>query len=426
MLRPERAERFAFAVVTAVTVVALLVEVTLFDVRFGGGVVHDRYLFYVVPSLLVAFACALREPVRRRVVLAAGALVAAGFLVAGLPTYGKLDVDTPVSDVDLYLRTSLHSLTAARLALALGTVLLAVLYVQAASLLSRRVVCVAAALLACSVLPAQTWYAYATLFRQAGTSGRPLTVSQGDVLGWVDRYVGSAPSVTMLPYPYIAGEFQPSLAYWWDLEFWNESVAYAAYEAGAFEGTPSTFPKIDLRFDVRTGRANVSPSRYAAELVNDARFHLYGTIVVFDRNIDLIDTGNAWRADWISLGLYDDGWTIPGRTAVVRIFPLPNQAAGESRVLKIKLESPARRRVEVVSNAGSWSGTVSPGAGTVAAVTVCEPAHGYTDVTISARGQSPIYGDMRDINSFGSYRTAGVLLSTVNLAELNGPCRPPA
>ena len=37
----------------------LAVEVTSFDLRFGGGVVRDRYLFYVVPVLLVAFAGAL-------------------------------------------------------------------------------------------------------------------------------------------------------------------------------------------------------------------------------------------------------------------------------------------------------------------------------------------------------------------------------
>jgi hypothetical protein len=43
----------------------LAVEVTSFDLRFGGGVVRDRYLFYVVPVVLVALA-AMRRPALAR------------------------------------------------------------------------------------------------------------------------------------------------------------------------------------------------------------------------------------------------------------------------------------------------------------------------------------------------------------------------
>src|SRR5581483_7531622 len=49
----------AFATVGTLTVGALAVEVTSFDLRFGGGLVRDRYLFYVAPVLLVGFVAAL-------------------------------------------------------------------------------------------------------------------------------------------------------------------------------------------------------------------------------------------------------------------------------------------------------------------------------------------------------------------------------
>src|SRR5204862_194095 len=51
--------RNGFAVLASVTVLALLLEVTVFDLRFGGGIVRDRYLFYLAPLVFAGFACAL-------------------------------------------------------------------------------------------------------------------------------------------------------------------------------------------------------------------------------------------------------------------------------------------------------------------------------------------------------------------------------
>jgi hypothetical protein len=41
--------------------------------------------------------------------------------------------------------------------------------------------------------------------------------------------------------------------------------------------------------------------------------------------VRLIDAGRSWHADWISFGLDDDGFTVPGRTATLRMFPLAGQ-----------------------------------------------------------------------------------------------------
>ena len=59
LLRIDRGERRVFAWLTVVTVVVLTVEVASFNLRFGGGLVRERYLFYLTPLLLCAFAAAL-------------------------------------------------------------------------------------------------------------------------------------------------------------------------------------------------------------------------------------------------------------------------------------------------------------------------------------------------------------------------------
>src|SRR5438094_4975395 len=53
--------RNPFAVLAATAVLALTLEVTIFDLRFGGGIVRDRYLFYIAPLVLVGVARALAE-----------------------------------------------------------------------------------------------------------------------------------------------------------------------------------------------------------------------------------------------------------------------------------------------------------------------------------------------------------------------------
>src|SRR5207247_2633355 len=84
--------------VPTVAVVALVFEVSSFDVRFGGATVHDRYLFYVVPLFLIAFAAALSERSWPRwSLIVPTALLVAAYVHVPLPRFEKLNVDTPVA-----------------------------------------------------------------------------------------------------------------------------------------------------------------------------------------------------------------------------------------------------------------------------------------------------------------------------------------
>jgi len=234
----------------------------------------------------------------------------------------------------------------------------------------------------------------------------------------------------MVPYAQLPGDYWASVAYWWDVEFWNKSVDHAAYYPGQYVATPSTFPAAVLHFDPKTGAANASPSRFVVQSAGETRFRLDGDVWTFTRGALLIQAGDKWRADWLSFGLYDDGWTKPGVVARIRIFPAPGQTEGLERTLVLEAEAPAdtqTRSVAIRSNIDTWSGRVrGDGATVVASIHLCQPPHGPTDVDLRVSGSSRVFGDMRSVDTFGGeYRLGGVFLSLINLQGIGAACHVP-
>ena len=189
--RTEPRSAHAFAAVGTLTVSVLAIEVTSFDLRFGGGVVRERYFFYVVPLLLVAFAGALcdgRWP--RWSLLLPLPMLLYGFWHSALPQYPKLNVDTPISTLhDKLLQRRPLAAPGARTCSSSATIALTAVFVEASIIVRRR--SVVAGLLAViarlSRCPLETRYAFQRLFAVNGTAGRPLTQDQGGVFDWVDR-----------------------------------------------------------------------------------------------------------------------------------------------------------------------------------------------------------------------------------------------
>jgi hypothetical protein len=429
LVRPPVKELHAFACVGSLTITAILVEVTVFDLRFGTGAPRDRYLFYVVPLVLVAFACALldrRWPLWSLV--APTVLVGIGFALSPVPVFGRLNVDTPVAVLNDYLLSSAGSVDAARALLVGATVVLVVLFVQGAALLPRALLAATLAALTLVALPLETAYAFARLFRYDGTAGRPLTLDQGGVLNWIDRRVGTARDVTIVPYPSLPGEYWSSVAYWWDVEFWNKSISRALHVPREFEWTPSSFPKLSPRFDQATGVASTSPTRYVVQSTKETRFRIAGPIASASRDAVVIDAGPRWRADWVSHGLYSDGWTKPGTPAVVRVFAVPGQKHALTRTLTFGIRAPLddlERPFRIGSNLERVRGRTASPATLFQPVRVCVPRKGWADVTFRTPEVSTVYGDMRSESAVTEPRLAGLLLVEVALAdELGPPCRP--
>ncbi len=413
-------EQRAFASVALVTIVALLCVVTSYDLRFGAGRLHDRYLFYVVPLILIAFTAMLREASWPRwLVFAAAGLLAMAFAFMPVVTYQKFNVDSPVALLNDPLLDLAGSKQTAQLLLAFVTIVAALL------LFAGRRFAVALATLAVLAAPAQSGAAFARLFAHDGTSGRPLTLDQSVVFDWIDRKVGTNANVTMIPYPILYGNYWENVAYWWNVEFWNASVQRAAVYEDAFTGTPETFPTIDLAFDPTTGRANVSPSGLVVQGISETRFGLAGTGLGEDRGALLLRPERPWRANWLGLGFYRDGWTIPKVVGTIRIFAAPGQTERRRRYVTVSLRAPRDvppRGFTVSSNADAWRGDADAH-GTSKQISVCVPPNGFADVRVSVPRYSPIYGDPRSEQSFVSYaRSGGVLVTGIALADEVGAC----
>jgi hypothetical protein len=425
-VRPPAREQHAFAAIALGMFAGLLVEVTSYDLRFGQGRLHDRYLFYVVPLVLIAFAAALQ--VKRRLhwsLYISATLTALAFSVVPVVRYDKFNVDSPVAALNDALLEAGGSVDGARVLLGLATIVLLLLFVFAAAFLHRAQLAIVVLVFAVVAISSETALAFNRLLTVDGTSGRPITLEQGQVFDWIDRKVGPGAKVTMVPYPFLYGNYWENVAYWWNVEFWNASVQRAATYEQAFTGTPETFPKTELTIDRTTGRANVSPSRYAVQGIAETRFQLAGTELGQDRGVALIAVERPWRAAWLAFDFYRDGWTVPKAVGKIRVFAAPGQTAATMRFLTISVRGPndvPPRTFRVDSNASSWAAEagVQP---TSKQISVCVPARGFADVQVHAPRYSPIYGDPRSEASFVSYaRSGGVLVTGIALADETAAC----
>ena len=135
---PGRPEQHAFACLGATASVAVLVQVTVFDLRFIDGLVLDRYLIYLVPIVFLGFVCALRDS--RSHMLALGLVtfvVAAGFAFGAIPTQALAGVnsDAPIQALYPPIVSAAGSLGGARILLAGGTIALVLIYLACRRLL---------------------------------------------------------------------------------------------------------------------------------------------------------------------------------------------------------------------------------------------------------------------------------------------------
>ncbi len=399
----------AFAVVSVIAIVLLTLEVASFDDRFGGGLVKDRYLFYVAPLILVGLAGAVVGPWPRWSLAIPAAVSAAGFASTPFPVYEKLNVDSPSAIVNNRLLEIATSARWAHVALAIAAPVLAMLFVQATALLPRRPLAVLLAL-AALVLPAQAAYAFDRLFSVIGTAGLPITQDQRSVFTWIDTGVPPGSRVTIVPYPFMPGDYWAGVSFWWNLEFWNESIESSARVDGSFSYTPSTFPKLDLRFDPETGLASRTGGEYIAISVFDSRFAPSGSQAALSFDTRVVAAARPWQARWVSYGLYEDGWTRTGQPATLRVFAEPGQVGAVERSVSLTLwpaPGAVGKPVTATSSSGRWDGVVEEG-GVSGQVPVCVPARGYADVRVWTPAASPIEGGVR---------TVGVMLRQIALSD---------
>ena len=427
------AEARAFACVGSLSFVVVFAEVTKYALGVG-GVIYERFTFYFVPIVLLAFVCALLDRQWPRwSLLVPFLLVAAGFVLRPQSAFtwngGRLNPDTPVSIFYHPLVEVLGSKAAMQAGLVLAAIVLTGLFAVAAARTTKRKR-VAAILITATVslLVAETGYVFVRLFRTTSYSERPLTAQISPDLAWVDGVVGHDTDVTAIPY-HVSTDYFVSLRYWRDLEFWNKSVDRDAQfgDPAGYDYTGVWFPKLGLTFDPATGRASISPSRLVVQSVTDTRFQLAGTVQSENQFGKLIDADQPWRLSYLTRGAYDDGWLMPGRPATIRLFPSPGQRGSRIHYLNLQIWAPrdvASRPYEVRSNLRRLRRVASNSRTEyVNALPVCVPANGYADVRIAARGASAIPADLSTLPGPTQERIGSIFLADASVSDdLGGPC----
>jgi hypothetical protein len=423
-IRPSASPRErAFALVGVTSLVLVLVQVASFNQRFGAGLVKDRYLFYVVPVVLLGLAAAVsdRRWPRWWALTIPAAAAAVGFLSLPVTPYEKLNVDSIVAILNRELLELSTTTRWAHVLLVLAVVVALQALLFARAFLPWRPVAVTVAVLASIALPLEAVYAFDRLFAVNGTNGLPVTLDQGGVFGWVDRLVGSDGRVTAVKYPVGGPDWWSGQGYWWDLEFWNES----AVETMADMSLRGAEPWPDL-FDPDTGEARETPdSRYALFYGYDSRFRLAGIQHHFERDAYIVEPERPWRADWITRGIWPDGFTRPHAPATISVYAKPGQRTALRRFLTIEASNPDSvepRPVSITSGQGDWSGTIAPQQSLRRQLRLCVPPGGRATVRIATPGVSGIYRDPTVGPPTGAAdRPVGIQLRTVALADETEP-----
>jgi hypothetical protein len=227
--------------------------------------------------------------------------------------------------------------------------------------------------------------------------------------------------VTEVPYP-VSTAFLVTQKFWRDLEFWNKSVRFDVHypTPDVYSDAVIWFPDNPVQFDQATGAASASLTPYVVQSVNETRFRISGNVIIQRPDAMLIQAASPWRTDWLTYGLYDDGWTMPGTPARVRVFAAPEQQHAVIRTLTFQVRAPIgvdARRFEITWNGGSLHADANGTNSVSERVDVCVPAHGFAEVRLATPVSSIIPGDQKRADTWMLTRKGGVLVADLSLAD---------
>ncbi len=424
-VRPSGRRAHALATLSTIAIIVLTLEVGSFGVRFGDNTVRERYLFYVVPLLLVGAAAALAGTIPRRHVAAGAAVVTAFFVAtAGLlsfPTFAGVLVDSPAGVLNELLIEQSGALGTGTFValLGLGIGLVLVLGLLFAPRLPLALV-VLAALVVFSTLTLRS--EVDRIVGGTGLSGRPLAQPSGLVLHWVDTVVPAGAEAGIVPFP-ISTAWDTTAIRWWDAEFWNRRVA-RTYVAPDDRFTYTPFPTRPLEIDWATGAVpgTEDAAAYTVSAPYDPRFGLAGRRHADNVGLTVRKTERPYRAVWATRGLYSDGWTRPGTPATIRVYGVRAERTELVR-LRVNLRPPDDAPARYRASAGIEieAGRLPAGGETAVAFTLCAGPRAPADVLLASPTRAPIAGLPLGPGALGT-RRAGVLVGPISVTRTGRAC----
>lgn len=402
---PRDKEQHAYACLLLVIVPLVAVQVASFDLRFTpGGFPQSRYLFFLVPLLLVASAACLLEGRRAAAPVAIGGAVVATMI--GLGEFGGPAIywASPSSALQLeYARLLPGSLDTSMRVLTILLTLAAVALLLWAPGRASLAAVLGTLLVLFAIEAHYLFVEYALPLTQ-----RPLVagVPRPD---WIDAALPRGSSAALVTADY------PSPEYWWDVEYWNKRVDRAYSLDGATTHTP--FPHRDWTLDRRTGLIHGSaPPKFAVFARDDVRFRPQAAPVLAQtKSFELRRLPLRVRADWATSGLTADGWTH-GR-ARIHVYSHAG-ATAKRRQVTVKLASlggisrSTAYRI-IASGRKVAHGNVAPRNTTTVRFSLC------ISPTESEVAQLDVLSRSRIVDG----RIVGLRVDAIDTSALSQPCR---
>jgi hypothetical protein len=423
--RPTTKGHHAFALVILVSVPLLSLQVSSFLLRFAGGSVHDRYLFYLAPILFVGLAVCLYADVRRSSFVGMAAAGAGFFLVANDIKYDASDplfFASPAAvfhralagqagrlgdllDIESLSPTPLIQLTAVTAAIGLPLAL---------RHLPRRSVVAFVGLGVFAFSAVQCVYVFDKVVEANDGSGGT---------DWIDQRVPDDAEVGLVPFP--VGGFPPGI--WWNVEFWNKSVtrSYSAFGRAGY----TSFPEGELEMNARTGELTSRGLTLAPYLVmhrKDRRFRPAGHVVAARAGLELVELERPATAAWTSED-FSDKATFSG-VAEILVYGGPGRGEVRRRIrfrIAASVEiDPAlppgpqeRRRFDLRGPGVRRQGVLRPGEKRLQTVEICVPRGGSATVTITGTGAGH-HGAAPGIEGV----PIGLKVPSIEMETLSRPC----
>jgi hypothetical protein len=336
VVAPARRESRAFAVLFLILVPLVTLEAASFDLRFTPGrFVQDRYVCYLAPLFAVgAAACVVdRERRGRRATL----VLAAGVVFSGLAALASYDQPvvfwaSPAAAFQPALGGAVDALVR------WGSIVLAAVLAAALWRLPRRLLLAVVGVALTAFGAFEAGYVFDRYAVPA--TARPLRLE--DVRrDWIDAAVPAGASVALVPSPRLHAE------YWWDAEFWNNTVDRTLAPLGEQVFTP--FATGTLSFDPVTGRIRgPEPTDLLVLDRGETRFGLVGTKRLAETGpLVLLRVRRPYRAAWL---------VSSGRQRPLRI-----RAFGVRREFVLSLRAARVETVTVRSGGSARKRRVRPG-----------------------------------------------------------------
>jgi hypothetical protein len=424
LFRPSRPRARAYVIVMTLTLIATVLLTAAFNRSQLGEIVADRYAFYVVPLIGVAFVAGLQRAALLAPVAVFGGT---GLVLAVLARFpdaaGQVfSVISPWYDVlndrseDVGRIVGIDSLGSVALLRAMA--LVAAIGVLACRRGPRWHAWAAATLgvLVLIASSAQTVHVLDSNLTTINTypSSQGKLVAQDiarDNRDWVDDAVPDGQGVAIVPG--VVGDFKETRWLWWDVESWNESVDRSYDFAPGWTDTP--FPDRSIMADPQTGQLAVAgekPARYLVLPAHDRRMSIAGVTVALRSPLRLVRAGDPARAAWSVRGTDRDGWSAAGKPVYVRVYP-----RGRASLAKVRIQltsTPPVKQRRRFSVTGGINGIVAPGKQVSVSTQVCVPANSPADVRIRVGGRTEL----------PTGRLAGLAITDVRV-RLTGACSRP-